>query len=134
MSNFIRDVGEDLTRGRVYLPQEDLETFGVTREVLGRGAVTPSVRELLRFEIERTRALYSFAEPGIGMLHPTSRDCVRTAFTLYRGILDAVEAAHYQVLTQRVSVPLARRLAVALPAARHAISVRREQERWVRVA
>src|SRR3712207_4070845 len=83
MSNFIRDVGEDLARGRVYLPQEDLDTFGVNREILERGVVTPSVRELLRFEIERTRALYAFAEPGIDMLHPTSRDCVRTAFTLY---------------------------------------------------
>jgi phytoene synthase len=134
MSNFVRDVGEDLQRGRVYLPQEDLDTFGVTRDVLARGVVTPSVRELLRFEIERTRALYAFAEPGIDMLHPTSRDCVRTAFKLYGGILDAVESAHYQVLTQRVSVPLTRRLAVALPAARHARAVRRDQERWVRVA
>jgi phytoene synthase len=134
MSNFIRDVGEDLGRGRVYLPQEDLDLFGVTREILARGVVTPSVRELLRFEIERTRALYAFAEPGIDMLHPTSRDCVRTAFTLYGGILDAVEAAHYQVLTQRVSVPLVRRLAVALPAARHARGVRRDEQRWVPVA
>jgi phytoene synthase len=134
MSNFIRDVGEDLRRGRVYLPQQDLDTFGVTREILARGVVTPSVRELLRFEMARTRKLYAFAEPGIDMLHPTSRDCVRTAFTLYSGILDAVEAAHYQVLTQRVSVPLTRRLAVALPAARHARAVRRDQERWVSVA
>ncbi len=134
MSNFIRDVGEDLQRGRIYLPQEDLETFGVTREVLERRVVTPSVRELLRFEIERTRALYAFAEPGIDMLHPTSRDCVRTAFTLYGGILGAVEAAHYQVLTQRVSVPLTRRLAVALPAARRARATRRDQERWVPIA
>jgi 15-cis-phytoene synthase len=134
MSNFIRDVGEDLRRGRVYLPEEDLDLFGVTREILARGVVTPSVRELLRFEIKRTRGLYAFAEPGIDMLHPTSRDCVRTAFTLYRGILDAVEAAHYQVLTQRVTVPITRRLAVALPAARHAWEVRRDQERWVPVA
>jgi phytoene synthase len=134
MSNFIRDVGEDLKRGRVYLPQEELDLFGVTREILARGVVTPSVRELLRFEIERTRGLYAFAEPGIEMLHPTSRDCVRTAFTLYRRILDAVEAAHYQVLTQRVTVPLARRLAVAVPAARRAQQVRRGQERWVPVA
>ncbi len=134
MSNFIRDVGEDLRRGRVYLPQEDLDLFGVTREILARGVVTPSVRELLRFEIERTRRLYDFAEPGIDMLHPTSRDCVRTAFTLYRGILDAVEAAEYQVLTQRVSVPLTRRLAVALPAARHARVARRDEQRWVPVA
>ena len=72
MSNFIRDVGEDLKRGRVYLPQEDLDTFGVTRAALARGSVTPLIRELLAFEIERTRAMYAFAEPGIDMLHPTS--------------------------------------------------------------
>ena len=94
MSNFIRDVAEDLRRGRVYLPQEDLDRFGVTRADLAAGSVTPSnVRELLRFEIARTRDLYAAAEPGIDLLHPTSRDCIRTAFTLYGGILDAVEAA-----------------------------------------
>jgi phytoene synthase len=130
MTNFIRDVGEDLQRGRVYLPQEDLDVFGVTRELLAVGVITPPIRELLRFEIERTRALYAFAEPGIDMLHPTSRDCVRTAFTLYRAILDEVEEAHYQVLGRRVSVPLRRRLQVALPAWRHARAVRREQARW----
>jgi phytoene synthase len=134
MSNFIRDVGEDLRRGRVYLPQEDLDAFGVTREGLERGAVTAPIRELLRFEITRTRALYAFAEPGIDMLHPTSRDCVRTAFVLYGEILDAVEAAHYQVLTQRVSVPNSRRLAVALPALRRARAVRKDAARWVPVA
>jgi phytoene synthase len=134
MSNFIRDVGEDLRRGRVYLPQEDLDAVGVTREALEHGVVTAPIRELLRFEISRTRALYTFAESGIDMLHPTSRDCVRTAFTLYGEILDAVEAAHYQVLTQRVSVPLRRRLTVALPAWRHARAVRRDAARWVPVA
>jgi phytoene synthase len=131
MSNFIRDVGEDLQRGRVYLPQEDLDTFGVTREMLGRGQVTPLIRELLRFEIERTRALYAFAEPGVTMLHPTSRDCLRTAITLYGGILDSVERAGYQVLTQRVGVPLTRRLAVALPAMARARSARRDERHWV---
>jgi phytoene synthase len=133
MSNFVRDVGEDLRRGRVYLPQEDLDVFGVTRETLAQGVVTPPVRELLRFEIERTRALYAFAEPGIDMVHPTSRDCVRTAFTLYGGILDAVEDAGYQVLDQRVRVPLSRRLAVALPALRRARAARRDAGHWVDV-
>jgi phytoene synthase len=131
MSNFIRDVGEDLRRGRVYLPQEDLETFGVTRRALARGNVTPMIRELLQFEIERARALYAFAAPGIAMLHPTSRDCVRTAFDLYQEILDAVERAGYQVLTQRPAVPMTRRLAVALPRLRRARAARREQRRWV---
>ncbi|MDQ1286877.1 MAG: phytoene/squalene synthase family protein [Actinomycetota bacterium] len=127
MTNFIRDVGEDLRRGRVYLPQEDLDAFGVTRETLERGVVTAPIRELLRFEVARTRSLYAFAEPGINMIHPTSRDGVRAAFVLNSEILDAIEAAHYQVLTQRVSVPLSRRLAVALPAWRHARSVRRAE-------
>jgi phytoene synthase len=116
LSNFVRDVGEDLRRGRVYLPQEDLDRFGVTRAGLQRGEVTPAVRDLLRFEVARTREVYREAEPGIGLLHPTSQDCVRTAFLLYGGILDAVERAGYQVLTQRVSVPLTRRARVALPA------------------
>lgn len=125
MSNFIRDVGEDLQRGRVYLPQEDLDAFGVTRQSLTDGVVTLPIRELLRFEVDRTRRLYAFAEPGIDMLHPTSRDCVRTAFELYGGILDEVERAEYQVLTQRVGVPLRRRLAVALPALRRARAARK---------
>jgi 15-cis-phytoene synthase len=131
MTNFIRDVGEDLQRGRIYLPQEDLETFGVTREALARGIVTPMIRELLAFEIERTRALYAFARPGIEMLHPTSRDCMATALTLYGEILDAVEKANYQVFTRRVSVPMTRRLAVVLPAARRARAARRADRRSV---
>jgi phytoene synthase len=115
LSNFIRDVAEDLRRGRVYLPQEDLDRFGVTRADLAPGPTPPTVVDLLRFEIERTRGLYAAAEPGIDLLHPSSRDCIRTAFLLYGGILDAVEQAGYQVLDRRVSVPLRRRLAVAAP-------------------
>jgi phytoene synthase len=116
MSNFIRDVAEDLQRGRIYLPQEDLDKFDVTRADLRPGRTPSNVRELLQFEIARTRDLYAAAEPGISMLHPSSRDCIRTAFVLYGGILDAVEAADLQVLDRRVAVPLRRRLAVAGPA------------------
>lgn len=125
MSNFIRDVAEDLRRGRVYLPQEDLDKFDVTRADLRPGRTPPNVRELLQFEIARTRELYAAAEPGIDMLHPSSRDCIRTAFTLYGGILDAVEAADLQVLDRRVAVPLRRRVAVAAPALVRARRARR---------
>jgi phytoene synthase len=125
MSNFIRDVGEDMRRGRVYLPQEDLYRFGVTRGDLRAGPATPQVRELLAFEVARTRRLYADAEPGIDLVHPSSRDCLRTAFVLYGGILDAVEKADYQVLAQRVAVPFPRRLAVALPALVRARRARR---------
>ena len=130
MSNFIRDVGEDLRRGRVYLPAEDLKEHGVTRADLERGVVTPAIRDLLRFEVARTRELYDVAREGVAMVEPTSRPCLSTAIELYGGILDAVERAGYQVLTQRVRVPRRRRAAVALPALARAQAARREQRRW----
>lgn len=134
MSNFIRDVGEDLERGRVYLPGEDLAACGVDRDELWRcrrtASVSPRVRELLELEIARTRELYARALPGIGMLHPTSRDAIACAFSLYGGILDAVEDADLRVLHQRVAVPLPRRLGVALPALARARRARAEESAW----
>ena len=126
LSNFVRDVGEDLRRGRVYLPGEDLAHFGVDRERLARGVVDGPIRRLLAYEIARTRELYRSAAQGIRLLHPTSRECIRTALRLYRGILDEVERADYRVLDRRVSVRLTRRAAVALPGlARAAVRRRR---------
>jgi len=113
LTNFIRDVGEDLARGRVYLPVADLARFGVDRSDLAAGRAGPAVRELLAFEVARARAHYDAAAPGIELLAPSSRPCVRTAFALYGGILDEVERAGYQVLDRRVQVPRRRRLALA---------------------
>lgn len=115
LTNFLRDVGEDLQRGRVYLPQEDLDAFGVTREHLQHGVVDGPVRRLLEFEIARTRGLYRSAQHGVRLLHPSSRPCIETALALYGGILDAIERADYRVLDRRVSVSLPRRARVALP-------------------
>ena len=125
LSNFLRDVGEDLQRGRVYLPLEDLATFGVTHEHLEHGVVDGPVRRLLAFEIARTRELYRSAALGVRLLHPTSRPCIETALALYGGILDEIEKADYAVLGQRVSVSKTRRAAVALPGLARAWSARR---------
>jgi len=113
LTNFLRDIGEDLRRGRVYLPTVDLERFGVTRADLAATAASPAVRALLAFEIDRARAHYAAAAPGIDLLAPSSRPCIRVAFDLYGGILDEVERAGYQVLDRRVRVPPRRRLQVA---------------------
>jgi phytoene synthase len=125
LANFIRDVGDDLRRGRVYLPQSSLELFGVTREHLAAGVVDAPVRRLLAFEIARARELFRSAAPGIRLLHPTSQDCIRTALRLYGGILDEVEKADYRVLDARVAVGRPRRFALAGPALLRAARARR---------
>lgn len=113
LTNFLRDVAEDLERGRIYLPLEDLERFGVSEDHLRRRRVTPGLRRLLAFEAARTRALYRRAEEGWGMLQPRSQVCIRIAHRLYGEILDRIEAADWQVFTHRATVPPRRRLAVA---------------------
>lgn len=110
-TNFLRDVGEDLDRGRVYLPQEDLERFGA--DPWAR-RVTPEWRELMRFEIARTRDIYAAADRGIGMLPSRSARCVTTARVLYSRILARIEAADYDVFSRRARVHAAQKSAVAI--------------------
>lgn len=113
LTNFLRDIAEDWDRGRIYLPLEDLSRFGVSEDDFRRRQVTPQLRSLLAFEIDRTRALYRRAEEGWGMLAPRSQACIRIAHRLYGEILDRIEAADHEVFTHRASVPTRRRLVVA---------------------
>lgn len=113
LTNFIRDVGEDAHLGRVYLPQQSLREFGVTREDLLRGVVDDRMRRLLAHEIARARGFYEKAEPGIAMLQPRARACVAVAFELYHEILTEIEKADYQIFGQRIRVSRRRRAQVA---------------------
>jgi phytoene synthase len=112
LTNFIRDVAEDLERGRVYLPREDLARFGLTPADLRPG--NPEVKPLIAYEVSRARRHYAAAAPGIPLLEPASQACMRTAFQLYGGILDEVEAAGHDVFARRATVPNRRRAAVAV--------------------
>jgi phytoene synthase len=125
LANFVRDVGEDLDRGRVYLPMEDLAKFGLARADLERRVVTPQVRQLLQLQIARVRALEAQSRAGIALLHPSSQPCIEAARVLYCGIVDAVEDIDFQVFDKRATVSRSRRLAVALPAWRRARIARR---------
>lgn len=121
LTNFIRDVAEDLGRGRVYLPGADLDRFGVHRYELAAPSAGPAVRQLIAFEIERARAHYRAALPGLAMLPPRSRRCVRVAHAVYGGILGRVEQAGCDVLVGRAVVPRHQRaVAVARELARPA--------------
>ncbi|MEU5142405.1 phytoene/squalene synthase family protein [Streptomyces sp. NPDC021139] len=117
LTNFLRDVGEDLDRGRVYLPGDLLAAHGVDRSLLEwsrrTGRRDPRIRAALVAAEAMTRDVYRTAEPGIAMLDPRVRPCIRAAFTLYGGILDAIAEQDYSVLHRRAVVSRRRRAATA---------------------
>ena len=116
LANFIRDIGEDLTRGRVYLPITELQSHGVTREMLEERVVTTQIKNALKEQIQRVRSLQAEAKPGINLLSAESRACIEAASELYCGIVDEVEKIDYQIFDKRAKTSNWRRLRVALPA------------------
>jgi len=124
LANFIRDVGEDLDRGRIYLPQDELAQFGVDREMLEARTLTPEIKAALKFQIERVRQLQREATPGILQLEPASRPCIEAASELYCGIVDEVEAIGYDIFNKRAKTSTGRRIRVAGKAYVKAIAAR----------
>ena len=112
LTNFLRDVGEDADRGRVYLPEDLMAAHGVPREQVLAKRYDARFRALMQEMTDVVRRRYDDAAPGTPMLAPESRDCVRAATALYGGILTEVERADYRVLDRRVRVAKPRRLAV----------------------
>jgi 15-cis-phytoene synthase len=109
LTNFLRDVGEDLDRGRVYIPQEDLKRFDADP---APRVATPAWRALMVFEIRRAREYYASADTGMSMLPPSSVRCIRAARRLYSEILDRIERADGDVFSERARVPTARKALV----------------------
>ena len=124
LANFIRDVNEDLDRGRIYLPLDELASFGVDREMLERRILTPQIIDALKFQIERVRQLQREATPGIQELAPSSRPCIEAASELYCGIVDEVEKIDYQIFNKRAKTSIARRARVASKAYVKALQAR----------
>jgi len=113
LANFIRDVGEDLDRGRVYLPLNELRAHGVDRAMLERRTLTPEIVSALKEQIARVRTLQGQANPGIEFLSPTSRPCIQAASELYCGIVDEVENNNYEIFTKRAKTSTSKRIKVA---------------------
>ena len=124
LANFIRDVNEDLDRGRVYLPKNELAKFGVDRAMLERRTLTPEIIAALKFQIDRVRKLQRESDEGIAFLSPESRPCIQAASELYCGIVDEVEKIEYEIFKRRAKTSTLRRMKVALPAWVRAINAR----------
>lgn len=116
LTNFLRDIDEDLDRGRAYVPQADLRQFGIDLEIeRARPTRSAAWRAFMAYEIDRNRELYRAADAGIALLPPRSARCVGAARVLYARILERIEQADYDVFHSRVRVPTWRK---ALTAAR----------------
>lgn len=113
MTNFLRDVGEDARRGRIYLPAEDMAQFGVTEESVLAGEVSPAFERLMQFEIARTRSLYAASDSGIARLPKGAQPAVGLARRLYAQILDKIEQRRYDVFSGRARTTTAEKIATA---------------------
>jgi phytoene synthase len=117
LTNILRDVREDAARGRVYLPAQDLDRFGVSvDEVLGCRD-SERLRRLLAFEAQRARVYYEESAPLLGMIDPSSRASLRALVEIYQRLLDRIERAGFDVLPRRIRLSAAEKIAIMLRAA-----------------
>ena len=114
LTNILRDVREDAAMGRVYLPAEDLDRFGVAPEVLREGSATPEFRALMKFESSRAREYYREAAPLVRMVDSGSRGSLWALMRIYKRLLERIEAADFDVLRQPVRVPAWEKCAILL--------------------
>ncbi len=104
LTNILRDVGEDRQRGRIYLPQEDIEKFNYSEEELLQGKINKQWKLLMNFQLTRAREWFQKSEDGIKWLSSDARWPVWTSLRLYRGILDSIERLDYDVFNNRAFV------------------------------
>ncbi|MCW5963563.1 MAG: phytoene/squalene synthase family protein [Bryobacterales bacterium] len=127
LTNILRDVGEDLGRGRIYLPHEEMAQFGYTANDLRAGIRDERFRSLMKFQIARAEGFYQQARPGIPLLSADGRFAVIVAADVYRGILKEIVDNDFDVFHRRAVVPASRKYwitarSMALPMARHTLN------------
>lgn len=121
LSNFWRDIGDDWRIGRVYLPQEDMDRFGITEADLAAGKVTPRLIDLLEYEFARTERYYQHAAQSATLLNSGCWS-VFSALAIYRGILDGIRRNQYDVFTKRAGTTTQQKLGLVAWAAIKACS------------
>lgn len=114
LTNILRDVREDKEMGRIYLPLEDLQRFGITEADVIHEKFDEKFRELIKFQVERAHRYYLEAQTGIPMLNTDSQFAIYAASKIYQGILRKIEARDYNPFLGRVYVPLGKKLRILM--------------------
>jgi phytoene synthase len=114
LTNILRDVGEDWQKGRLYLPQDELDAFGITEDDIASGKATRKWQQFMQYQIERVRQLYAESIPGIAMLNRKGRFAIAASADLYQAILEDIERVEYDVFQHRAHLTMGDKL-VRLP-------------------
>jgi phytoene synthase len=117
LTNILRDVKEDAELGRIYLPAEDLERFGVSVDDLAQGMRTERFGALMEFEIARAREYYRVSRPLLGLVRPQARASLWALIAIYGGLLERIAESHYDVLRYRISLGVPEKLWIVARAA-----------------
>jgi phytoene synthase len=104
LTNILRDVREDAGLGRLYLPAEDLDRFGVRPEELASAERTERFLRLMTFEADRARSYYNASSALVAMVDRRSRSSLWVLITIYSRLLDKIRATNYDVLSRRISL------------------------------
>jgi len=112
LTNIIRDVKEDASLGRIYLPQEDLEQFGMSAPELAANSPIDRLRPLLEFEAKRAFDNYRAADELIPLISEDSQPALWTLATIYRSLLEKIARLNYDVITRRVSLTTREKLTI----------------------
>ena len=114
LTNILRDVKEDASMGRIYIPEDDLRTFNYSAQDLMNGVLDTRYHEMMKFEVQRAKSYYNAAMPLLPLVHPSGRAGLRAMIEIYSGILDKIEQRDYDVFSSRVSLSKSRKISIAV--------------------
>ncbi len=114
LTNILRDVKEDKEMGRIYIPLDELQQFGLTEADVMNENFNDQFRRLIKFQVDRAHRYYQEAQAGIPMLSADSQFAIYSASKIYQGILRKIEARGYNPFLGRVYVPLGKKLRILI--------------------
>jgi phytoene synthase len=114
LTNILRDVGDDIDKDRIYLPQDELARFAVSEEDLRAKRVTDSFRALMKFQVQRVRDHYDRAQPLLQVIHEDARRCTRLMGSVYYGVLERIESSEYEIFGRRIGLSLGAKVALVV--------------------
>ena len=116
LTNILRDIQEDIERDRIYLPEEEMQQFGINATLLRDGQITPEMTSFMQFQVNRAKDYYQKAKPLLPLIHKDAQPCLVAMMEIYGNLLLEIEKRRYDVFQERVRLSTSRKLRIGLQA------------------